>query len=101
MLVTCTVRRLFRFLRPCSAHIKVLISYWIKSSLSLSANGKTVTLAVEGGEEEEEAVASLMCPVLLSPGGNFHDIEKERKREKRQINLYLNQHNILRQLSSN
>lgn len=59
-----------------------------------------MTLAVGAGKEKE-AMASLMCPVPLSPGGNFHDIEEERKREKRQINLYLNQHDIVRQLSSN
>ena len=58
-----------------------------------------MTLAVEGGKEKEEAVASLMCTVPLSPGGNFHDIEEERKREKRQMSLYLSQHNIVRQLS--
>lgn len=42
-----------------------------------------MTLAVEGGKEKEEAVASLMCTVPLSPGGNFHDTEEERKKRDR------------------
>ena len=36
----------------------------------------------ERGKEKGEAMASLICTIPLSPGGNFHDIEEERKRKE-------------------
>lgn len=42
VLVTCTISKLFRLLRPCPVHIKALISHWIQS-FSLYKQAKLVT----------------------------------------------------------
>lgn len=81
VLVTCTIRKLFRFLRPVVAHINHLLD----SKLSLFPQKvKMVMLAVG---RIGEGRCGLFLPYLSSPGGSFYVMEEKAKRRKRLFQL--------------